>query len=261
MNRAQLEHVIRAAAAISDVRDVILIGSNAVLGQFPDAPPELCLSEDVDLYPRDEPERAELVDGAIGELSPFHETFGYHAQGVAETTATLPDGWRDRLVSVASGTATGWCLEIHDLVISKYVANPEKDRDYVKAALRHRLVDADVLRARWATTPVNDPQLREYVGGLLEADLARSSTPELSATEWRHAAPPPCCRRRPVLPAQSHRWSRDSPPSGRRRPSSRNRPTARRWFFRYRSASPSGDFGSSPLRDASIFVRRPADFS
>jgi hypothetical protein len=36
----------------------------------------------------------------IGELSPFHETFGYYAHGVAEETALLPQGWKDRLVAV-----------------------------------------------------------------------------------------------------------------------------------------------------------------
>ncbi|HWP37371.1 MAG TPA: hypothetical protein VNL18_07435 [Gemmatimonadales bacterium] len=41
---------------------------------------------------------AHLTDGSIGEASMFHATFGYDTQGVAETTAVLPQGWRDRLV-------------------------------------------------------------------------------------------------------------------------------------------------------------------
>ncbi len=43
-NRAQLEHVIRAAAAIVDDAEIVVVGSQAVLGQFPDAPPELLVS-------------------------------------------------------------------------------------------------------------------------------------------------------------------------------------------------------------------------
>jgi hypothetical protein len=39
-----------------------------------------------------EAEKADKVDGAIGELSTFHETSGYYAQGVSVSTAILPSG-------------------------------------------------------------------------------------------------------------------------------------------------------------------------
>jgi hypothetical protein len=71
-------------------------------------------SDEADIYPRNKPERRELIDGAIGELSPFHDTFGYYAQGVEEGVATLPNGWKSRLISLSSaGTrgATGYCLD------------------------------------------------------------------------------------------------------------------------------------------------------
>ena len=51
-----------------------LIGSQAILGQFPDAPSELLVSREADVYPRMHPERAELIDGSIGEGSPFEPT-------------------------------------------------------------------------------------------------------------------------------------------------------------------------------------------
>lgn len=41
MTRRQLEHIIRAAAATADVHDIVVIGSQAILGTFPDAPAEL----------------------------------------------------------------------------------------------------------------------------------------------------------------------------------------------------------------------------
>lgn len=66
MTRLQLEHLIRAAGTISDDDDIIVIGSQAILGQFPDAPPELLVSREADVYPRMHPERAELIDGSIG---------------------------------------------------------------------------------------------------------------------------------------------------------------------------------------------------
>ena len=46
-----------------------------------------------------DPADADLIDGSIGEGSPFHQTFGYYAHGVAEETAVLPGGWwKERLV-------------------------------------------------------------------------------------------------------------------------------------------------------------------
>ena len=90
MRRSELEHVIRAAGAIAGVREVVIIGSQAILGQHPDAPEELLTSIDVDIYPPDDLQRAALIDGSIGELSPFHEQFGYYAHGVGPETAQLP---------------------------------------------------------------------------------------------------------------------------------------------------------------------------
>jgi hypothetical protein len=163
MNRAQLEHVIRAAAMIADDDELIVIGSQSILGQYPAAPPDLCVSNEVDLYPKNHPERWNAIDGAIGELSPFHETFGYYAQGVEDGTATLPDGWAGRLVAVknaATRGATGFCLEPHDLVISKYVAGREKDRRFIRAAIAHGMLDEARLRERLALTPLDASSVR-----------------------------------------------------------------------------------------------------
>jgi hypothetical protein len=107
MKRSELKHVIRAAATIADDDEIVVVGSQAILGQFPSPPAELCVSNEADVYPKNHPERADLIDGSIGELSPFHDTFGYYAQGVGETTAVLPDGWRTRLVRLQSPGTRG----------------------------------------------------------------------------------------------------------------------------------------------------------
>ncbi len=52
MDRAALEHVPRAASAIANEREFIVIGSQAILGQFPNAPDSLLVSMEVDVYPR-----------------------------------------------------------------------------------------------------------------------------------------------------------------------------------------------------------------
>jgi len=151
MNRAALEHILRAAAAIANEHDLMVIGSQAVLGQFPEAPAALLASIEADVYPRYAPAKSNLIDGAIGELSAFHQTFGYYAHGVDETTATLPAGWSERLVPICNentGGATGWCLEAHDLAASKLVAGRPRDLDFVTVLVRERMVDRAVLRER-----------------------------------------------------------------------------------------------------------------
>lgn len=93
MKWEQLTHVLRASAAITQDTSFVVIGSQAVLLSHPNAPAELLLSNEVDLYPALRPERADLIEGAIGQLSMFHDTFGYHADGVGPETAKMPADW------------------------------------------------------------------------------------------------------------------------------------------------------------------------
>lgn len=174
MTRSELEHVIRAAGAIAQDREIVVIGSQAVLGQYPGAPPGLLASMEADVFPLNHPERADRIDAAIGEGSRFHEEFGYYAQGVSESTATLPKGWRARLVRVdnqnTAGVA-GLCLEVHDLAISKYIAGREKDLAFTAALARHGLAGKEKLLARLGRTSVA-PALRKLVRGRIERDFS-----------------------------------------------------------------------------------------
>ena len=175
MIRAQLEHIIRAASTVADDDEIIVVGSQAVLGQFPDAPADLLVSVEADVYPKNHPERWELIDGSLGELSPFHETFGYYAQGVEPGTAILPAGWEARLVVITGpGTrgARGLCLEIHDLLLSKYVAAREKDRRFCAAAIAAGLARVDTLVERLPKLPVDDAT-RARIEGAIRSDSRR----------------------------------------------------------------------------------------
>ncbi len=173
MTRAELEHLIRVAADIAQDDEIVIVGSQALLGQFPDAPATLRVSVEADLYPKNHPERAELIDGSIGEASPFHDMYGYYAQGVGEETSVLPAGWRNRLVPIRNANtrgATGWCLEIHDLAIAKAVAGREKDLEFLRAVVRHHLVDASILTERANQTSL-DEQARAGVEARVGAAL------------------------------------------------------------------------------------------
>jgi len=143
VNRQQLEHILRAGGSISATQDLVVIGSQAILGAVPDAPAELLTSMAADVYPLHAPDKADLIDGTIGELSPFHETFGYYAHGIGPETAVLPRNWQARLVKVANentGGVTGWCLSPADLAVSKLAAGRPKDLHFVQTLLATKLL-------------------------------------------------------------------------------------------------------------------------
>lgn len=157
MRIEQLEHIIRAAAVIADDDELMIIGSQSILGAYPHAPESLLVSAEADVYPKNHPERADLIDGSIGELSPFHETFGYYAQGVAPGTALLPRGWQTRLIAIKTpGTrgATGWCLHPHDLALAKLAAGRDKDLQFVAEMARHSMLKLRELEGLAATLEV-----------------------------------------------------------------------------------------------------------
>ena len=144
MNIEQLRHILRAAAGATGERVFIVIGSQAILGSHPDAPRSLRKSVEGDTYPKNNPAKAVEVDSAIGELSPFHQEFGYYAHGISPETATLPEGWEQRLVELQvndSHGTIGLCLEKHDLTFSKLADGREKDIEFVRELLKHRLIN------------------------------------------------------------------------------------------------------------------------
>ena len=111
MKRSDLEHILRACKGTTGETEFIVVGSQAILGRFPDAPRVLRHSIEADVYPKFRPELSPFLTGNLGELSLFHQTHGYWVDGVAPTTATLPAGWENRLVKVSSentGGAVGW---------------------------------------------------------------------------------------------------------------------------------------------------------
>ncbi len=124
MKRADLEHIIRAVSAITNRCECVIIGSQSILGACSQAPDALLVSIDADVYPLDYSlQLSDLIDGSIGEDSPFQEMYRYYAQGVGPETAVLPEGWRDRLVKIQNQNTDlkiGYCLEPNDLAASKW---------------------------------------------------------------------------------------------------------------------------------------------
>jgi hypothetical protein len=169
MRRDQLEHAIRTACQIIQKPDVIVVGSQAILGTYDESqlPPEATMSIEVDILPiadtnEETAHLADLIEGVAGELSPFEQLHGFSIDGVDLETALLPDGWRRRLVKVQNANTaapsgkprfTGWCLDKEDLCVAKLAAFREKDRNFVRALLDAGLVNAGVIASRLLTIP------------------------------------------------------------------------------------------------------------
>jgi len=168
MRRKELEHILRSASVIAGDSEVLIVGSQSILGTFDETelPDAAHASIEVDVTFFDDPDnvKSDTVDMYIGEDSTFHVQFGYYAQGVDLTTAMLPSGWGERIVPYTgpgANGATGHCLDAHDLVVSKLVAYREKDFEFAHALLQAGLVEPDVLIERAMLLPV--PAKRQSV--------------------------------------------------------------------------------------------------
>ena len=81
MTRAQLEPVVRAVADTAGRQRLVVMGSQAILGQIPDAPAELLVSREADIHAPDHPELSAPITGSIGEGRRFEAT---HASSPTE---------------------------------------------------------------------------------------------------------------------------------------------------------------------------------
>lgn len=169
MRRDQLEHAIRAACQIAGVTEVIVVGSQAILGTFTEdeLPSSATMSAEIDILPiandNDEIIRlADTIEGAAGEFSPFAQLHGFSIDGVDLQTSALPEGWRDRLVKVQNRNTAGpsgepqfigMCLDKEDLCVAKLCAFREKDQNFVGALITAQLVDLAIIAARLTTVP------------------------------------------------------------------------------------------------------------
>lgn len=81
MNRDQLAHLLRAVADAIGETDILIIGSQAILGSYDESelPEEATLSMEADLGFFDDPDE--------GEMSRFYESFGFYGHGVSVTTS------------------------------------------------------------------------------------------------------------------------------------------------------------------------------
>jgi uncharacterized nucleotidyltransferase DUF6036 len=170
MKKQQVDHILRAAGEITGETQFIIIGSQSLHGKHPDVPDEIVMSFEVDLIAKMKPDRTEWLN-KIGQDSRFHETHGYYADPVDETTATLPKGWKGRLVNLPPGDTagvSGLCLDPHDLAIAKYVARREKD-----IVFNRELAARGIIKKKRLLLLLDDTLLDEGVHSRIRDDIER----------------------------------------------------------------------------------------
>lgn len=193
MKKRELDHVLRAAGRITGEKRFIIIGSQALHGCYPDLADQIVMSAEVDLLAAKSPNRTQWLN-AIGVYSQFHETFGYYADPVDERTATLPKGWKARLVALPPGETegvTGLCLEPHDLAIAKYVASRDKDLVFTRELARRGIVSEERLLSLLDQTPVDEQlrtRIRDQITRDFHAERDHDSVREPGATDARATA-------------------------------------------------------------------------
>ena len=177
MKKQQVDHVLRAAGRITGAKQFVIIGSQSLHGTNPDLADELVRSAEVDLIAKQGTNRTEWLN-VIGPDSPFHENFGYYADPVDEMTATLPKGWKGRLVNLAPGDTEGvrgLCLDPHDLAIAKYVARRDKDVAFNRELVARRVVTQERLLALLESTAV-DAKVRARIRDDITQDFTGCGT-------------------------------------------------------------------------------------
>jgi hypothetical protein len=150
-----LERTVRAIATEFKTDRIFIIGSQGILLDWPDAPPLIRTSPEIDVYPEnakdwerrekrkhpdESPEASEHIDALFGSGSQFHRTHGFYIDGVDESTAKLPAGWRSRAVvrrfDVGGRTVSAIASCPEDLIVSKLARLDDKDKSFIEATAR-----------------------------------------------------------------------------------------------------------------------------
>lgn len=184
MKKSHVEHILSAASKICEDNEFIIIGSQSLHGKYPDLADEILMSQEVDIIAKNKSGNTEFLN-VIGIDSPFHVEFGYYADPVEVSTATLPKKWKNRLVHMKlDRDDTGikaYCIEPHDLTVAKLAAGREKDHIFIRALLERGLLDPAPVAKRIAETSVS-AQAQKQMASLfarLVATSARGPAPEI----------------------------------------------------------------------------------
>lgn len=162
------DDLLRAARSVAEhfsTERVIIVGSQAILLTWPDAPVVMKITPEIDIYPENNREwelrnpgfeASEEISVLFGEMSQFHERFGFYLDGVDENTARMPPDWLDHAetmeIDVYGRTVIVVCLSIEDVIVSKLHRLVEKDMTLIKACAEVRPMDRIRILERFRAT-------------------------------------------------------------------------------------------------------------
>lgn len=158
---ADVPRLVSDAARLVRRGELVVFGSSASPSGSANAP----RSRDVDLW-CDPPERGEVVEALMGELSWYHERHGAYVEVWAPETFAAPAGWRSRaLVRRPEGSpeVTLVIPHPHDVLFAKLERMTESDIEHARRILAEFPLRTDALEALAVESPhlagkITDPE-------------------------------------------------------------------------------------------------------
>jgi hypothetical protein len=152
LRRADIDHILRAAAIICNHTRFVVVGTGAVIMTARHIPLSMMMTAELDLYAdgvADPEPLSDLIDATIGQGSRFHKTFHYYGDGVSPGTSIMPGDWRLRATEIATQDrlAAAICPSADDIAIAKLCAWRDKDRQWLRDALQAGIVSAATIGA------------------------------------------------------------------------------------------------------------------
>jgi len=169
LRRRDIDHILRAAAALSNHARFVIVGTGAVIITARRIPASMMMTSEIDIYVDNvtDPEPiSDLIDASIGEGSQFHRTFSYYCDGLSPGTAIMPDDWRSRATEYVTpdGLVTATCPDANDIAVAKLCAWREKDRDWLRDASIAGIIDTNRIGTLLRTPmPQSAPDLTELL--------------------------------------------------------------------------------------------------
>jgi hypothetical protein len=162
MKLSKIDHILRAAANVSGQTRFVLVGSAAVVVRRKDAPANMAMTLEIDIYAPDAEDvevTSEMIDKNIGQGSQFHDEFGYYGDGVSATTAKMPSDWRERAIEYRGFECPGVTAivpEENDVALAKLSAWREKDKTWLTDGIKYDILSLKSMALRLDSMPEPD---------------------------------------------------------------------------------------------------------